>query len=356
MPKQKRSNGQNKGIVWTERTWNPVTGCDRVSPGCDLCYAMTQAAVLKTQGSPAYQNDGDPRTSGPGFKVTLQPDRLNQPLHWRDPQMVFVNSMSDLFHPQIPVDYIAQCFAVMVLAHHHTFQVLTKRPRRMRMLLNNTNFKDAITRHMRTIYPDKYRQLLEADGPYAGGKNNDDWSHSWWPLPNVWLGTSVEDQTRAQERIPVLLQTPAALRFISAEPLLGPVDLSQWLAHPRRDAQPMLDWVIVGGESGTGSRPMHPGWPALLRNQCAAAYTPFLFKQWGHYQPVEQIDQSHPTPVGRNGDMWVRDHETVQIAPWEKNSCDVNDQYELMRPVGKRASGRLLDGVEHLAMPTPRNQ
>lgn len=227
-------------IEWTDESWNPVTGCDRVSPGCDHCYALDLAARLKAMGQPRYQKDGDPRTSGPGFGVTLHEDKLAEPLRWRKPRMVFVNSMSDLFHPKVPDEFIAFVFWTMARAPQHTFQVLTKRPKRMRALLSR-------------------------------------WGE---PLPNVWLGTSIESAAyvaRADE----LRQTPAAVRFISAEPLLGPLtdDLDLHL----------IDWLIVGGESGPHARPMDPQWVRDLEETCHGDYgyppTAFFFKQHGGRTP-----------------------------------------------------------------------
>ncbi|MEA2579123.1 MAG: hypothetical protein QOE83_15 [Actinomycetota bacterium] len=267
-------------IEWTEATWNPVTGCDRVSEGCDRCYAQTLAKRLKAMGNQRYQRDGDPDTSGPGFGVTLHPDQLSLPARWRQPRVVFVNSMSDLFHPDVPDAFIRQVFATMGKARQHTFQVLTKRPGRMASLLS--------------------REIV---GEYLG---------SLGPLPNVWLGTSVENQKWADVRIPQLLRTPAAVRFLSCEPLLGPTNISDRLlasceggceclrsddANRRECAcggscqtaefgdRRRLDWVIVGGESGAGARPMHPEWARDLRDQCVDAGVPFFFKQWGGRTP-----------------------------------------------------------------------
>lgn len=260
-------------IEWTDTTWNPVTGCDKVSPGCDHCYAMSLAPRLKAMGSRKYQRDGDPRTSGPGFGVTTHPELLAQPLAWRTPRRVFVNSMSDLFHSEIPDEFIAAVFATMALTPQHTYQVLTKRHGRMRSLLSSTDFWRIV------------------------GYRCDDAGHpdlapdSLNPSPNVWLGVSVEDQKRAMLRVPALLDTPAAVRFLSMEPLLGPVTLrnldQRGPGELRYDAlvAPGIDWVIVGGESGPEHRPMDPMWPRALRDQCTAAGVPFFFKQWGGRTP-----------------------------------------------------------------------
>jgi protein gp37 len=241
-------------IEWTSATWNPTTGCDRVSSGCDHCYALTLAKRLKAAGNPRYQVDGDTGRSGPGFGLTLHYDKIEQPLRWRRPRFVFVDSMSDLFHTEVPVEFINQVFNVMSRASQHRFQILTKRPGRMASVL-------------RRVCPD--------------------------PLPNVWLGTSVENQTWAGVRIPKLLETPAAVRFLSCEPLLGPLDIATWLLT-RVDVGVevssinelrRIDWVIVGGESGPHHRPMHPEWARSVRDQCEAAAVPFFFKQWGGRTP-----------------------------------------------------------------------
>lgn len=232
------------GIEWTETTWNPVTGCDRVSEGCDHCYALTMAARLKAMGSERYRRDGDPRTSGPGFGVTLHHDKIGEPLSWCRPRVVFVNSMSDLFHAEVPVDFIRDVFGTMEATPLHTYQVLTKRAGRMASVV----------------------------GRWA--------KEGFQPPSNVWLGTSVENQRWADIRIPKLVETPAAVRFLSAEPLLGPVDLTSWLSGAAA-----FDWVIAGGESGAGARPMDAGWVRDLRDQCSDAGVAFFFKQWGGRTP-----------------------------------------------------------------------
>jgi protein gp37 len=231
-----RAMGDRSTIEWTEATWNPVTGCDRVSPGCDHCYALTLAARLKAMGSPKYQHDGDPRTSGPGFGVMLHPDELGVPRRWRQPRRVFVNSMSDLFHPRVPSEFIADVFAVMADTPQHTYQVLTKRPKRARSVLRDLNTP---------------------------------------PLPNVWVGVSIEDDKHT-ERVAVLQETPAAIRFLSCEPLLGPLPSLDLVG---------IDWVIVGGESGPEARPMREAWVTEIRDNCLDGSIAFFFKQWGGRTP-----------------------------------------------------------------------
>lgn len=211
---------QRSSIEWTESTWNPVTGCTQISPGCAHCYAMTFAERFRGVPGHPYEN---------GFDLQLRPERLIQPLRWKKPRTIFVNSMSDLFHPEVPEEYIREVFEVMVRAEHHRFQVLTKRSERL------VEMADALP----------------------------------WPR-NVWMGVSVENQ-RFVGRVDDLREIPAAVRFLSCEPLLGPLELD--LAG--------IGWVIVGGESGPGARPMSPEWAVALRDQCAAADVPFFFKQWG---------------------------------------------------------------------------
>lgn len=273
-------------IEWTEQTWNPTTGCDRISPGCDNCYALTMAKRLKGMGSAKYQTDGDPRTSGPGFGVAMHEDVLAEPLRWKRPRRVFVNSMSDLFHAKVTDEFIAKAFAVMALTPQHTYQLLTKRHGRMRSLLGSQEFLRQVDDHR------------EHTRPGCGDFD--------WPLPNVWVGVSVEDQKWADIRIPALLDTPAAVRFLSCEPLLGPVrlvnqdhtghesdydgdviclDCSTDQEHvPWRTASPTnlgIDWVIIGGESGPGARPFDPQWAAdLITDARAIGAAPFV-KQLG---------------------------------------------------------------------------
>jgi protein gp37 len=252
----------NSAIEWTDSTWNPVTGCTEVSPGCDHCYAKTFAE--RWRGSPGHHFEN-------GFDVTLRPERIRQPLGWRKPRKVFVNSMSDLFHEAIPDEFIAKVFAVMAATPQHTYQILTKRHGRMRSLLNSEAHAERVATEC--------AQLWEVDrvAPFRG------------PLPNVWLGVSVEDQKRADLRIPALMETPAAVRFLSCEPLLGPVDLTQVAPGLRYSnsgftalrGNPRIHWVIVGGESGNGARPMDPEWVRSLRDQCVAAEVPYFMKQWG---------------------------------------------------------------------------
>lgn len=224
----------SSSIEWTTATWNPVTGCDRISPGCDHCYALTLAARLKAMGTAKYQNDGNPVTSGPGFAVTVHPDSLTVPKRWKKPRLIFVNSMSDLFHAHVPTDFIREVFAVMSDTPQHTYQLLTKRPRRARRLASELH----------------------------------------WPA-NLWMGVSVETADHLG-RVDELRSIPAALRFLSCEPLLGDLtglDLTD------------IDWVIAGGESGHRHRPLDLDSVRRIRDHAVAEAIPFFFKQIGGRTP-----------------------------------------------------------------------
>jgi protein gp37 len=307
--------GDKTGIEWADSTWNPITGCDKVSPGCDHCYAETFAERWRGTEGHYFEH---------GFDVQLRPDKLALPLRWTKPRKVFVNSMSDLFHEKVSDEYIARVFSVMACAERHTFQLLTKRHGRMRSLLNSEAFRELVFKC----------QALELPGDVMG---------DYWPLPNVWLGVSAEDQKRADLRIPALLDTPAAVRFISAEPLLGPIDLSRFVEDDGEKFDlPPLSWVIVGGESGPGARPMHPDWARSLRDQCVAAGVPFLFKQWGEWAPNQ-----HP-PLRACVCDWYdgREADICRNDPCRKLSKPpyVDDPRAQMQRVGKKRAGRELDG------------
>ena len=275
------------GISWTDATWNPIVGCTKVSAGCDNCYAIRTAHRMAANPNPLVSQAYAGTESGGEWtgKVNLLADRL-EPLRWRKPRRIFVNAQSDLFHKGVPDEFIARVFAVMALTPRHTYQVLTKRHGRMRSLLRSDNFRPAVEDAMRGIV--------------AAYRTERPW-YAAWPLPNLWLGVSVEDQQWADIRIPALLDTPAAVRWLSCEPLLGPVDLRGLLqcfhcktthkfelcdrmSHPvpyGALSKRHVDWVVVGGESGPGARPMHPAWARSLRDQCQAAGVPFHFKQAG---------------------------------------------------------------------------
>ncbi|MHB8467664.1 MAG: DUF5131 family protein [Acidimicrobiales bacterium] len=224
----------HSAIEWTEATWNPTTGCDRTSPGCDHCYALTLANRLKAMGQPKYQNDGDPRTSGLGFGLTLHPSALDLPRGWASPRIVFVNSMSDLFHEAVPLDFIRRVFSVVRETPQHTYQVLTKRSRRLRDVAGRLDWPD-----------------------------------------NLWMGVSIES-ARYSFRADHLRSDPAAVRFVSVEPMLDAVN---------RLSLDDIDWVIVGGESGPRARPLEVAWVRHLRDRCVELGVPFFFKQWGGRTP-----------------------------------------------------------------------
>lgn len=278
-------------IEWADMVWNPTTGCTKVSAGCKNCYA--DVIAKRFWGERKFTD------------VRVHRERLDQPLHWRKPRRVFVNSMSDLFHDDVPVRFIGMVWSRMLECPQHQFMILTKRPTRMR---------DVVTR---LVDEGKRKGLREAS--------------------NIWLGVSAEDQATANQRIPLLLQTPAAVRFVSCEPLLGPVDLFDHLHHIDEwrgfDYNPGLGWVICGGESGPHARPMHPNWALSLRDQCSEAGVPFFFKQWGEWQLVESTqgwkltgDSNFPAMHPSLGTAWASSDPFVKV--------------------GKKAAGRLLDGRE----------
>lgn len=324
-------------IEWTDATWNPVTGCSVVSAGCTNCYAMKLAGG-RLRGHPSRAGLTAESKAGPVWtgEVRFNEAWLDQPLRWSRPRTIFVCAHGDLFHENVPDAWIDRVFAVMALAPQHRFQVLTKRASRMR---------EYLTRLDQEPVSDTVRRLVAAwpgRTPTPAGIT--------FPLANVWLGVSVEDQGAAEQRVRHLTATPAAVRFLSCEPLLGPVDL-QNIVTPRRYSSGLLDaftldfkthhqeiiagppsghgpidWVIAGGESGRGARPMHPDWARSLRDQCAAAGVPFFFKQWGAFSP-------DLVAVGASAERhWFEDTTFVDH-------------------VGKATAGRLLDGREHNGMP-----
>lgn len=359
-------------IEWTDATWNPITGCSVVSAGCKHCYAMKLAGT-RLQHHPSRAGLTVNTKAGPVWngQVRFNEQWLDQPLRWKRPRRIFVCAHGDLFHENVPDQWIDAVFAVMALANQHTFQVLTKRPARMLAYLAAHHTEVSVD-------PSRSRMagLMVATSRAHGDPlpmnawidlydNTDHWREqqgkvrrtAGWPLRHVWLGVSVEDQATANDRIPLLLQTPAAVRWVSAEPLLGPVDLTarDYLReHRDQDGNVMhglarLDWVVAGGESGTGARPMHPDWARSLRDQCAAAGVPFLFKQWGGWRaPLEGED--YDTSMGR-----AQRVPCYIVAPAGTVHCFENGDWtaggQVMRQVGKKAAGRLLDGVQHDGYP-----
>lgn len=308
--------GDNTKIEWSDATWNPVTGCTKVSPGCDNCYAETLAERFRGVPGHYYQN---------GFDVQLRPDKLGLPLRWTRPRKVFVNSMSDLFHTDIPTPYIARVFGIMAATPHHTYQLLTKRHGRMHALLTSEEFRERVY---------LFNNLDQGDIREPGG----------WPLPNVQLGVSVEDQARANLRIPHLIDTPAAVRWISAEPLLGPIDLR--LVDKDALVDGGLDWIVVGGESGRNARPMHPDWARQLRDQAATAGIPYLFKQWGEWSPDRP---EGPTQRGKFAYLGPHGERFD-----ERNPPHMSPAWAALYRLGKRNTGRHLDGRTHDDYPTSR--
>lgn len=376
-------------IEWADRAWNFLAGCSVVSPGCTNCYAMKQAARIERMnpGLEHYRGLTKPSKAGPVWtgKIGIAEHKLTEPLRVKKPQRWFVNSMSDLFHDDVPDEVIDRAFAVMALAPHHTFQVLTKRSKRMREYLA------AIDAEFHASPDDLNERFgehcVQASGdPCAAGWFED---HVNWPLPNVWLGVSVEDQARADQRIPDLLATPAAVRWISAEPLLGPVNLqaldlgeiatngygmrrferdalSPWLTSipashgckpSEKEAAPQmassgharLDWVVVGGESGPDARPMHPDWCRDLRDQCAAVGVPFFFKQWGEWRPPVTEQEAYDTSKGRAGNPPAFIQSLDGTVHCYHGPHIVSGKVVLK--IGKNRAGRLLDGRTHDDMP-----
>lgn len=307
-------------IEWADEVWNPVTGCTKVSEGCRHCYAERIAG--RFWGERKFT------------EVQVHYHRLDDPLRWKKPRRVFVNSMSDLFHESVETLFIAEVFSMMQRCPQHTFMILTKRPKRMAELLVR----------------------------WDHGRSLDHWPV--WPLPNVWLGVSVENQKAADERIPLLLQTPAAVRFVSCEPLIGPVLLrEEWLpllanteyyATNPVSLQNKLDWVIVGGESGPGARPMHPDWVRGLRDACKLASVPFFFKQWGEWFPtaaqygdddfIGKLDmEAHSICLGNRGTIYTEEQGYKQVY-WCSYQPDPGQNPWFMERVGKKAAGCELDG------------
>lgn len=340
---------RDTGISWTDETWNPVVGCSIVSPACTNCYAMGMAARIERMSGGATHYAGTTRTVNgkPVWTGTLAraPDHiLTAPLRWKRPRRVFVNSMSDLFHEDMPEEWIDDVFAVMALSPQHTFQVLTKRPERMQAYLCDDWAKRARLAVEGLTLPvlskaagdaqDRLRRYTASDFPH--------------PLENVWLGVTAEDQARADERIPLLLVTPAAVRFVSAEPLLGPIDYRRIKLTDTSTyngslvtvdvlSARYLNWIIVGGESGPSSRPTHPDWVRSIRDQCVEAGVAFHFKQRGDWSWLEPDDGEWPTDMPSFCRLGVDGRRSPDGWPMQK--------------VGKRFAGRTLDGKIHDAFP-----
>ena len=378
-------------IEWTESTWTPIRArwfaptndggskervgwhCEHVSEGCRNCYAE---GINRRLGTGLDFKPGNlHRADRVGYangesKVFLDEKILLQPLSWLRPRRIFVCSMTDLFASFVPDVMIDRVFAVMALCPQHILQVLTKRSERMRAYLSDPNTPGRIARICvdlwiaKVVEPDN-NWPVDSVGP---ADLPDDLVMRFWPLPNVWLGVSAEDQATADARVPELLATPAAIRFVSAEPLLGPIDFTrivttdEILGHrePRLYEhggaasglcrEPIttgrLNWIIVGGESGPGARPMHPDWARLIRDQCAAAGVAFFFKQWGAWSPA----------IDPHGFVRSEGHSS-QGAIFEDGAWTRfprGDRHGDVYRVGKKLAGRLLDGVTHDGMPEVR--
>jgi len=310
--------GKTTGIEWCDSTWNPIRGCSRVSEGCRNCYAETVAARFSGIGRPYHGlayfkilGEGTPEERVEAKwtgEVRLIEKHLRDPLAWKTPARIFVNSMSDLFHPGVRDEWIASIFDVMARAPQHTYIVLTKRPDRMRDTLAAAN-DPAVSASFEQTYGQP------------------------WPPSNWWFGVSVEDQKTAEYRLPILLQCRAAIRFISYEPALGPVDFAE--AVGGQEMFPAVDWLIVGGESGPRARPMHPQWARAARDLCAATGVKYFFKQWGEWMPVGAAADKDGT-LPNHGYMWAEN-------PGGKPQAMVR--------LGKHKTGAHLDGVESKEYP-----
>lgn len=354
-------------IEWTDETWNPTVGCSRVSPGCDNCYAINVAhrAMQPAHEGLTVRRPGE-RTDWNGTVREL-PDRLDTPLRWRKPRRVFVDSMSDLFHPDVSDEFIARVFGAMACAPRHTFQILTKRPQRMATILADSHHRcmaSASIGRLLGVDPAEHgpydsaeaaRNLGRAIGDARERAGLDRWFTSW-PLPNVWLGTSIESD-RYVWRADRLRDTTAAVRFLSLEPLLGPL--------PSLDLTG-IDWVIVGGESGPGARPMHPAWVHDIRDRCTAAGIPFFFKQWGDWTQAPKgsathLLKEHGVPMaggGRHEPSLIPIASGTTDYPYGRSSGRDQDLVDRghagwvrVRRVGKKAAGRELDGRTWDEMP-----
>jgi protein gp37 len=371
--------GDKSKIEWTEATWNPVTGCDKVSAGCLHCYAETMAKRLQAMGQANYSA---------GFKVRTHEPMLRVPIQWTRPRTIFVNSMSDLFHPAVPFAFIDRVYAIMAMCGRHTFQVLTKRPERA------VEYYATFDADCNTVSGSDggFRlgcaagELLDGAWIHGPGKPYRKMIEQFicdthdqpvpWPLPNVWVGTSIENQPMAERRMPELVKIPAVVRFVSFEPLLGPVDVSPWLyreldtesrnylydgtgGHPdlypqaveKASRTNVLQWAIVGGESGPDARAMHPAWARGLRDQMMRAEIPFYFKQWGEWAPFELGDDPGTHHTG-----WVKPDAlaSYDYGPGEGCKSPLKlqaDGFAYMARVGKKAAGSLLDGREWKELP-----
>jgi protein gp37 len=352
------------------KSWNPVIGCSRASEGCRNCYAAaTVDRFARKDGTGAYagltERDGDgvPRFNG---KIDFSEARLMEPLKWRKPAVVFVGDMADLFHPNVTDEMLDRIFAVMALRPDCLFLVLTKRPERMREYL---------------VKQCKAHNIADCAGNISGQRLS--FKLDGFPLPNVWFGVTAESQVAADERVPHLLATPAVRRFVSAEPMLGAINITPYIGHNAHHCRcgwhkteldgswfagkftchkcgdacstyDALDWVICGGESGPNARPMHPDWARSLRDQCAAAGAKFFFKPWGEWTPHTPVaggDLGGDVRAGRVQIVHQTGQSDVEISIATGGRSTIPGSRYMAR-VGKKAAGRLLDGIEHNEVPT----
>lgn len=367
-------------IEWTDATWNPVTGCSVVSPGCTNCYAMKLAGG-RLKHHPSRAGLTQPSKAGPAWtgEVRFSDHALSDPIRWAAPRRIFVCAHGDLFHEGVPDAWIDRVFAVMAINPRHTFQVLTKRATRMADYVARLDW----ARVVENCRDDRGASLILKHSIDHLGRLLSVWPRfgfdrdcSQLPLPNVWFGVSAERQKEADERIPHLLATAAARRFLSLEPLLDLIDLNvadhgecaldrecwgdcrgcadgkppcRGCRREQDQAKQIggVDWVIAGGESGPSARPMHPDWARVIRDQCNAAEVPFFFKQWGEWTPGENVERQSGIVDTAHwlGDRWSFSDENLA-----STDGHVDDEPDLYR-IGKRAAGRRLDGVEHNAMP-----
>lgn len=341
--------GDKSKIEWTQSTWNFLAGCAKVSEECRYCYAMTDAHRMGNHPNEKvralYEGLTKNTSHGPEWtgKVRITDAKLELPIHWTKPRRIFVNSMSDLFHPDVPFEVIAAAFGVMAATSRHTYQILTKRPARMLEFFSWLDSADCpVTRCM-------HHAIQRCPAAESKIRNVHHLMKPAWPLANVWLGISAGTQKSADEFVPLLLQVPAVVRFISAEPLLGPLDLRrEWGAYQHGNNSPLrrewldgIQWVIVGGESGSDARPMHPEWARSLRDQCHDAGVPFLFKQWGAWAPSQLV-------VAQKNRRRARVDGSILPADSLPQSGDA-----MLAKLGKKLTGRDLDGEIHDGYPEP---
>jgi protein gp37 len=321
--------GSQTKIEWTDSTWNPIRGCTRVSEGCRNCYAERVAARFSQKGKPyegfAIWKAGEPRWTG---KIEFIDSHLHDPLRWKEPRKIFVNSMTDPFHPGVTETWLDSIFAVMALSDWHIHQMLTKRVKRMMEYTRSVGQISACD-----ILQARVARFAEAIAIERGEKTTSPYWDTWlenWPLKNIWLGASAEDQPNYDYRRDDLENTAAAVIWWSLEPLLGPITLN--LDSCKR----LPDWIVVGGESGPDARPMHPKWPRDIRDECRRAGVPLFFKQWGEFAPHR--DENFPqVSISVDGQTSTT---RVQNADWQ-----------IMSKVGRARAGHKLDGQEWKEFP-----